>query len=623
MFVTIIVPAYKKEKLIYKNIKSIYETMVKTRYRFEIIVVVDGFLDKTLENASKFRRKNVKVIGYRTNRGKGFAIRFGMYRAKGDFIAFIDAGMEIDANGISMILEHMIWYKADIIVGSKRHQASKVNYTIMRKIYSWGYHFGVKLLFRLKLTDTQVGLKVFRREVLKKILPRLVVKQFAFDIELLAVAHRLGFTRIYEAPVEMHLDFIDSSFQKSLFLDPLIRNILRDTLGVFYRMKFLQYYDDKSSRKWVYDTELHMKINTGEKGKVGESDVLEDSTLRIRKRKEKIKYSIIIPVRSINKYLVENINHLKQLSYSKFEVLIILDKKVKYNFKDKRFKILATGEKGPGEKRNIGVRKSTGDILVFLDDDAYPSQNWLNEASLLFDDKNILVLGAPAVTPLDAPILESCSGRLFESWITSADAARRYTPMPTKFVSDYPTVNLFVRKKVFFNVGGFVEDFWPGEDTKFCLDLVKLYGNCILYHPSPIVYHHRRRLFIPHLKQISRYGRHRGQFARIFPETSRLPSYFVPSLFVIGLLIGPVTFLFSPVFKVFYFYVLLAYFSILLYESVKVMFMNKSLLAGVYVFLGIFLTHMVYGINFIIGIAKRPKLKLRNIDSRSGNYLGG
>ncbi|OGC57555.1 hypothetical protein A3H26_03270, partial [candidate division WWE3 bacterium RIFCSPLOWO2_12_FULL_36_10] len=260
MFVTIIVPAYKKEKLIYKNIKSIYETMVKTRYRFEIIVVVDGFLDKTFENASKFRRKNVKVIGYRTNRGKGFAIRFGMYRAKGDFIAFIDAGMEIDANGISMILEHMIWYKADIIVGSKRHQASKVNYTIMRKIYSWGYHFGVKLLFRLKLTDTQVGLKVFRREVLKKILPRLVVKQFAFDIELLAVAHRLGFTRIYEAPVEMHLDFIDSSFQKSLFLDPLIRNILRDTLGVFYRMKFLQYYDDKSSRKWVYDTELHMKI---------------------------------------------------------------------------------------------------------------------------------------------------------------------------------------------------------------------------------------------------------------------------------------------------------------------------------------------------------------------------
>ena len=56
---------------------------------------------------------------------------------------------------------------------------------------------------------------------------------------------------------------------------------------------------------------------------------------------------------------------------------------------------------------------------------------------------------------------------------------------PMKFVSDYPTVNLFVRKKIFLKVGGFVEDFWPGEDTKFCLDLVKLYGNCILllqYH---------------------------------------------------------------------------------------------------------------------------------------------
>ena len=620
MLVSIIVPAYKKEKLIYKNIKSIYDTMLKTRYKFEIIVVVDGIFDKTFEEASKFKRKNVKVIGYRTNRGKGFAIRFGMYRAKGDFIAFIDAGMEIDANGISMILEHMIWYKADIIVGSKRHQASKVNYTAIRKIYSWGYHFGVKLLFRLKLTDTQVGLKVFRKEVLNKVLPRLVVKQFAFDIELLAVAHRLGFTRIYEAPVEMHLDFVDSSFQKSLFFDPLIRNILLDTLGVFYRMKFLQYYDDKNSRKWVYDTELHMKINTGE---IGESFISEKLPMSGSKKKEKMKFSIIIPVRSMTEYLKENIVYLKRLAYSKFEVLIISDKKVKYSFKDKRFKILAVGEKGPGEKRNIGARKSTGDVLVFLDDDAFPSQDWLNEASSIFKDKDIKALGAPGITPPNASLLELCSGRLFESFITSADASRRYIPKPMKFVLDHPTVNLFVRKKIFLKVGGFVEDFWPGEDTKFCLDLVKLYGKCILYHPSPIVFHHRRKLFMPYLKQISRYGRHRGQFARIFPETSRLPSYFIPSLFTLGLVMGPITFSFSPAFKVLYFYVLILYFSILLYESTKVMFMDKSLLAGFYIFLGIFLTHMVYGINFIIGLLKKPKLKLRNIDSYSGNYVGG
>ena len=262
--VSIIVPAYKQEKTIKQDLENILNTMLQTRWDFEIIVVVDGVLDKTYDIAKSLENKKLKAFCYERNRGKGYAIRYGMARASGDYVSFIDAGMDINPNGISMLLEHMEWYGADIIVGSKKHPASKVKYPIVRRVYSWGYHTLVWLLFGLHVKDTQTGLKVFKREVLVKVLPRLVIKEFAFDIELLAVASHLGFHNIYEAPVYVNIDFSESSFSAFFFLDRHIRNMLLDTAAVFYRLYFLKYYDDKSDRKWVYDKELDMRVNTGE-----------------------------------------------------------------------------------------------------------------------------------------------------------------------------------------------------------------------------------------------------------------------------------------------------------------------------------------------------------------------
>lgn len=265
MLVSIIVPAFKQQKTIRRDIDNIDKMMSQTRWDFEIIVVVDGFLDKTFENAKKIRKRNIKIVGYEHNRGKGYAIRYGMARSKGDLISFIDAGMDIDAGGISMLLEHMIWYDADIVVGSKRHPVSEVQYPSIRKFYSFVYHLMIKILFSLNLKDTQTGLKVFKREVLVKVLPRLLVKKFAFDVEMLAVSKHLGFSKIYEAPVKVKLDPGNSSFSNSLmFLNKGIRQMIVDTLAVFYRLRVLGYYDDGNKRKWVYDKELDMRVNTGE-----------------------------------------------------------------------------------------------------------------------------------------------------------------------------------------------------------------------------------------------------------------------------------------------------------------------------------------------------------------------
>jgi len=257
-FLSVIVPAYREELTIVRDIRSIISVLNQIRIRYELIVVVDGFVDKTYQRAKKLEAliKNVRIVGYKDNRGKGYAVRFGMAKSSGDIIAAIDAGMELNPNGISMCLEHFEWYNADIIVGSKRHPASKVNYNWQRRIISFVYQFIVLVLFGLKIRDTQVGLKFYRRKVLEKVLPRLLVKKYAFDIELLAVAHSLGFTRIYEAPIELKFKFKGISVLNRHYFAKTVFDVLVDTFAVFYRLKILKYYSDANRRKWRFDPEL-------------------------------------------------------------------------------------------------------------------------------------------------------------------------------------------------------------------------------------------------------------------------------------------------------------------------------------------------------------------------------
>jgi glycosyltransferase involved in cell wall biosynthesis len=234
----------------------------ETRYPYEIICVVDGDVDDTKKKAQKVSEKydDVIVIGYSMNVGKGHAVRFGMAKSKGDIVGFIDAGLELDPNGLSMLLEHFEWYKADIVVGSKRHPASKVIYPWQRRILSFGYQLIVRILFGLKVKDTQVGMKFYRKEVLERVLPRVLVKTFAFDVEILSVAYYLGYKKIFEAPVEMNMKFkggfstiASKGFIRTAWL------MLWDTAAVFYRLRILHYYDDKNKINWITPDYLTLK----------------------------------------------------------------------------------------------------------------------------------------------------------------------------------------------------------------------------------------------------------------------------------------------------------------------------------------------------------------------------
>jgi glycosyltransferase involved in cell wall biosynthesis len=248
---SVIVPAYRQARTIIEDLTNIQNILNDIRYDYELIIVNDGSPDTTKEKVEEFLqsraspKSKVKFVHYDKNQGKGYAVRTGITKATGDYIAFIDSGMDLNPNGLSMLLEHMEWYKADIIVGSKRHPASKVFYPWLRRVYSVGYQIFCSLLFGLNVKDTQTGMKIFRKEVLQDVMPRLLIKKWAFDVEMLAVAHHLGYKKIYEAPIELHHIFTNSSVNKKVVL-----NMLWDTAAVFYRMHILHYYDDANKSKW-------------------------------------------------------------------------------------------------------------------------------------------------------------------------------------------------------------------------------------------------------------------------------------------------------------------------------------------------------------------------------------
>lgn len=259
---SLIIPVYKQGVTIKRDIEAIIRALEVINIDFEIIPVIDGDLDNSFSEAKKVKDKRVKVVGYKTNHGKGYAVRFGFAHAAGDVIGFTDGGGDLKPEALPRMLTQFEFQQADIVVGSKRHPESKVEYPWLRKILSFGYQKFTKLLFGLDIRDTQVGMKLFRRKLLEDVLPRLLVKEFAFDIEMLAVAYYLGYRKIYEAPIQINFFSAKTSIVWSK-LFKIVANMFKDTCAVFYRLRIRRYYDDSSKRKWRYDPELNFRINTG------------------------------------------------------------------------------------------------------------------------------------------------------------------------------------------------------------------------------------------------------------------------------------------------------------------------------------------------------------------------
>lgn len=237
---SVIVPAYNEAKKLPETIKEAADTLESHHLEYEVIIIDDGSKDDTLEKALSIAEQypTVRVFGYKENRGKGYALMYGFQFVRGDPVLFLDADLELPPSQIPRFLQYMSADSVDILIGSKRHPLSKVDVTFSRRFLSKGYNLMVKLLFNLDVTDVLVGLKLFRRKVLEQVLPKLSVQRYAFDVELLANAHRMGYS-IAEAPVELSYKFNSRIVIKGTW------RIFLDTMNIFYRMKVLHSYDKR------------------------------------------------------------------------------------------------------------------------------------------------------------------------------------------------------------------------------------------------------------------------------------------------------------------------------------------------------------------------------------------
>jgi glycosyltransferase involved in cell wall biosynthesis len=233
-------PAYNEASRIVASIEETAKTFNEFGCDWELLVMDDGSTDDTYQKACELIGKYPQRLIVKKNPfnlGKGRAIKKALHYLSGDYVVFLDADMDLHPVQVQTLFDIMRLDKADIVIGSKMHSNSIVNYPLDRKIISFVYYLLVKFLFNLPCHDTQTGLKLFKTEVLRKVLPRVLVKKFAYDLEVLANAHHLGF-RIAEAPI-----VIKPQRRYGRIGFRSIVTTTWDTLAIFYRMHILKYYD--------------------------------------------------------------------------------------------------------------------------------------------------------------------------------------------------------------------------------------------------------------------------------------------------------------------------------------------------------------------------------------------
>lgn len=578
---SVIMPVYNLVSEIYDNLEKTAELFESHGVRTELIPVDDGSSDGTsaeLRRAAELKYEHVVIrpVICERNGGKGSALRSGFDASTGEYIMLLDGDLDIHPKQTPWFFDAMVKKSADIVIGSKRHPKSVVQYPWHRRIVSWAYFTLVRIFVGLPITDTQTGMKLFKRGILGESLGRMLVKTYAFDLELLAIAHQRG-AKIAEAPVVIKFGNKFGALKVRT-----VKTMAWDSLAVFYRLRVLKYYARAEVPKRMDHDPL---------------------------------VSVVIACPHWSWMLDECLKGLAAQTYRNFEVIVLPDgtdagSGEKFSAFDLKLSILPTGKVRPAEKRNLGIKSAKGELVAFIDDDAYPDVHWLEYAVKYFGDGTIGAVGGPGVTPPKDSFLAKLGGRVYDNVFVSGNYRYRYKAGGVRRdVDDYPSCNLLVRKSVLNSFGGYRTDFWPGEDTLLCKDIIDS-GRRIVYDPWVVVNHHRRALFAAHLRQLGRYAFHRGYFCRKFPSNSLHLSYFMPTAFVAYLFLWAILVMIPqpPVMSVELFCLWQGLISIPMLAYLALVALSTfsfNPFVWLLTFCGVFLTHVTYGIRFLGGLLAR------------------
>ncbi len=473
---SVVAPAFNQAETIYGSLGEIAARLETTGIDYELIVVSDGSADTTHEEAARHSARGVRVMTYDRNLGKGYALRTGSSVARGDYVAWIDSDMDLDPARLGDFLARAVEGDLDAVVGSKRHPDSEVSYPRRRRVYSWLYQRLVRVLFSLDVRDTQVGMKLFRREVLEEVLPVVLVKRYAFDLEILAVARSFGFDRISEAPIRLEYRFGASGVNWRA-----IAQALWDTAAVFYRLRILRYYERRRllARRIAAHRPAQLPALT-----VVIAPVVVDEATRAGARRMALATPpgtrVVVASPDEPGDAVVNVPGADVVN-------------------------AGAGSRAQRIARVIGG--VTTEVTALVNQGAHPSDGWSYSALALFGDATVGAVAGPTVARLGESDLRDAAGILSESRIGVGGARVRHHVGRLREVGEFPASNLFVRTDA---VRRTVERGLPLDDD-LCGVLRSREGLAVLCSPDVVVTSRPAPLYRPYLGMLHRLGRNRGE----------------------------------------------------------------------------------------------------------------
>lgn len=203
MKLSVVVPAYNEAERLPPSLAEIFRYLEQHHPDFEVVVVDDGSSDDMVAAVRRQfgDRPQLNLLSYMPNRGKGYAVRYGLQHARGDLILFSDADLSTPIEEVEKMLPP-IAQGYDIVIGSRAHQLADIRkrQPLYRELGGKFFNLVVRLMVLPDLHDTQCGFKLFRRSVIQPLFDHLHNDGFAFDVEILAMARARG-AKILEVPV--------------------------------------------------------------------------------------------------------------------------------------------------------------------------------------------------------------------------------------------------------------------------------------------------------------------------------------------------------------------------------------------------------------------------------------
>ena len=444
---SILMPFLNEEDVIVANTHSVMSMMRELKINYEIILIDDGSTDRSYEllHAEFDKEKRVKLVRNHQNFGKGWVIKTGYEYSTGDYILFLDSDLELSPYHIPNFLRVMDDENADAVIGSKLHQDSILDYPNARRLFSNIYYTMIKILFGLPIMDSQTGIKLFKREVLELSLPRLIVKRFAFDIELLVILHEYK-KKIVSAPIE--LKFSRGAFGK-IRLNNIVQ-IIVDTLSIFYRDKILRFYQRELGENIRYHYTFILFQDTGDEY-------------------EKI---------CLERFL--------DISYDGYDV--ILTGQTDFGIKHPRLKFIKSADDSYAG-RLIEVRdkaKLKTDYIVLSALNAYPDGRFFLSAGRILSLKDVGAAGGYVVLRTNAMPYEILAHSVSKSMFLNANLNYRYRALNPKKVSELQLNGMIIK-------ADYLNSLTPDTSKEMKLEVllaraVEKNKEIIMYSPDLLLY---------------------------------------------------------------------------------------------------------------------------------------